>query len=308
MKKVLGPLDRFVFEFTSPATMSLFRIFLGSIITLNLLLMAGDFQIWFTEQGWVPTEMVRKWGSSRWYYNPFMNVLDPTLMKFIYALLLLVAILYTIGLFSRVMGVLLLLGVFALQARNPIILNGGDTLTRASLFWMAFAPVGAMYSVDRLRQLKKDPGAPVQQASPWPQRLMCYQWALMYFTTAWAKGFGNLWREGTAAWYPPNLSEFTRFWLPGFLEQQPFVGIWTYGTLIIEVALGTLVFYRPWRKWVLIGGILLHAGIEYRLNIPLFAALCISGYVNFYDGEEVQAWIDRIKAKRQGRVIHEPAG
>jgi hypothetical protein len=68
------------------------------------------------------------------------------------------------------------------------------------------------------------------------------------------------------------------------------VYVTTYGTLLTEFALATLVFIRPCRKWVLLAGVLMHGYIEYSMNIPLFSYLMISGYITFYDGEEVSAW------------------
>ena len=79
--------------------------------------------------------------------------------------------------------------------------------------------------------------------------------------------------------------------MPEFLERQPFLGLTTYGTLIVEVALGTLFFWKPARKWVLISGLALHAYIEYRFNIPMFAFIITSTYIAFYEGEEVERWL-----------------
>jgi hypothetical protein len=68
------------------------------------------------------------------------------------------------------------------------------------------------------------------------------------------------------------------------------VYVTTFMTLAVELALGTLVFYKPLRKWVLLGGVLLHAFIEYSMNIPLFSWLMVTLYISFYDGEEIEAW------------------
>src|SRR5690242_4861159 len=36
----------------------------------------------------------------------------------------------------------------SLQARNPEVVQGGDVLVRQLLFWGAFLPLGACYSID----------------------------------------------------------------------------------------------------------------------------------------------------------------
>jgi hypothetical protein len=131
----------------------------------------------------------------------------------------------------------------------------------------------------------------------WPQRLIAYNLALLYFTTTWSKWFGGLWKSGDATWYPARLHEFDRFSVPDFVNQYPMVKVTTWGTLAVEFALGTLVFFKPLRKWVLLSGIALHMWIEYSMNIPLFAFLMTTSYIVFYDGEETAAWWDRLKAR-----------
>jgi hypothetical protein len=129
---------------------------------------------------------------------------------------------------------------------------------------------------------------------------------MVYLFTAWWKFFGTYWLDGTATWYPTQMHEFQRFPLPDFLARQPFVMIETYGTLLLEIALGTLVFWKPARKWVLIGGLLMHGYIEYHFNIPMFAFIICSCYIAFYEGEEVEAWVARLKVKWEARRGHPP--
>lgn len=79
--------------------------------------------------------------------------------------------------------------------------------------------------------------------------------------------------------------------MPKAVENNIFVikaGTWS--TLILELALGTLVFWKPARKWVLLGGLGMHGFIEYRYNIPLFSMVICTTYIVFFDGEEVEAW------------------
>jgi hypothetical protein len=184
------------------------------------------------------------------------------------------------------------LGLVSLHHRNGLILHGGDTVMRISALYIALAPSGAACSLDRVIGLwngKIKPG-PVR-VSVWVQRLVSYNTALIYFTTFWLKyGYGSHWRDMTATWYPARLHEFDRFPVPGFFNDLPMVYFTTFGTLAVELALGTLVFYRPLRKYVLLAGIGMHAYIDYSMNIPLFSWLMVSLYINFYDGVEVEAW------------------
>lgn len=297
MKAWWKEFDQAIFSYGSPVTLGVFRLIFGFLIFVNLCMIGVFFSDWFTETGYVPLELAKIWNGNDMFTSVFWGVTDPRVSLAIYVVTALAALFTSLGLFTRVSSILLAVGLVSIHHRNPIILHGGDTLMRVTAIYLAVSPCGAAVSLDRLRRLRKNPGEPLPMISLWPQRLLQFQWALMYFTTAWAKAYGNLWRDGTATWYPPRLTEFTRFPVPDFIDRAPFMQVLTYGTLIVELALATLIFSKPYRKWVVLGGVLLHLGIEYRLNIPLFAFLCITGYINFYSGEEVAAAWDRIRAR-----------
>ena len=210
------------------------------------------------------------------------------------------ALLTMLGLWTRISSILLAIGVVSLQHRNSIILHGGDTVLRLGAVYMAIAPSGKACSLDRLIGLWKGrlkPG-PVL-ISVWPQRVIAFNLALIYFTTWWAKMDGDRWRGGSASWFPSHLNEFERFWVPPFLHATWLVPILTYGTLATELSLGTLVFWRPARKWVLLAGLLMHGWIEYSMNIPLFALSMCSFYIAFYEGAEITAWAKRVGERLQ---------
>ncbi|RYG28023.1 hypothetical protein EON81_29210, partial [bacterium] len=148
------------------------------------------------------------------------------------------------------------------------------------------------------------------RVSMWSLRLVSFNVALLYFTTTWLKWFGGMWKDGTATWYPARLNEFDRFWVPDFLNEMPFVKVTTYGTLLTEFLMGTLVFYRPARKYVLAMGVMMHTFIEYSMNIPMFSYLMFASYLSFFDGEEAEEWAKRWAARlaKWRTVVRLPAG
>lgn len=284
-----------LFGWGSPVTMGVFRMLIGTLAFVNFAMIAIDFDAWFSERGYVPWKVAKMWMGEEWRLNLLYGVTDTRITLAFYILVMIAALLTALGLFTRVSSVALAIGAVTLSHRNPIILHGGDTILRLSIIYVAIAPSGLACSLDRVIGLWKGRlTKELPMVSLWPQRLVEYQVALVYFTTVYHKWGGSFWRNGTAAFYPGKLTEFDRFWVPEFLDHQPFVAIMTYGTLLVELSLATLVFYKPWRKYVLIAGILMHLGIEWRYNIPLFAFLMIATYVSFYEGDEVSAWAKRI--------------
>ncbi len=303
--------DNWWFGSESPASLALLRVLLGACAVFSLIITLFVFNDFYSKEGYTPASMVDTWltyeSSLVWEKSPLqfslpfeiprLNVLfgDPptSVTLTVYLSTLLAAVLFTLGLFTRVSGFALALGLLSIQLRNPFIIHSGDSLMRLCIFYLVFSPCGRVYSLDYLR---KRPSViePVRITS---QRLIQYQLAIVYVFTAWWKFFGTYWMDGTATWYPSQMHEFMRFPAPAFLDRQPFVALGTYGTLATELALGTLVFWRPARKWVLLAGIGMHSYIEYRFNIPMFAIVIVCCYVAFYDGGEVERWVSRMKAK-----------
>lgn len=298
LKSFWESLDKGVFGYGSPVALGVLRVILGGLSFLALLLQAPLFGDFYTEHGLYPTEFAVRWSDGLLRFNPLVEMRSDGLTLVVFGLTMVAALLTCVGLFSRVATIALFLGVVALNHRSPDILNSGDTLIRQFLFFLAIGPSGAAVSLDRVLKLRKGlaPEVPAD-VSLWPQRLFQFQLAIVYFTTVWWKMMGTHWRDGTATWYPARLHEFDRFPYPPFIADVPMVYVSTYGTLLVELALATLVFAKPMRKWVLLAGVLMHGWIEYSMNIPFFSAIIVTGYLSFYDGEEVSGWFERLSAK-----------
>lgn len=298
VKEGLKSLNETFFGETSPVSMAVFRIFMGGIAALAILQILPNFEAFYTEQGLYSVAFAERWSGHIWRWNPMVWWPDPSVGYAIFLITLVAALFTCAGAWTRVSSIVLYLGMTAIHHRTPDVLNSGDTLLRQYLFLLCLAPAGAALSVDRLRALKVNPelGAP-KRVSIWPQRLMQFQLAIVYFTTVWWKMMGSKWRDGTATWYPARLNEFDRFPYPAFIDDVPMVYVATYGTLLVELALATLVFAKPFRKWVVLAGAGMHAWIEYSMNIPFFSAIIVSSYIVYYEGDEVQAWLLKVSER-----------
>lgn len=301
---VLRQLDRWWFGYGSPTTLGLFRILIGVLAAINFLMLAGDWWDWYSEYGFIPAWL----GRAQLGLNQpigignleiprldlIAGVTDPRIGIAFFVATIVFAVLTALGLWTRVSAFCLAVGVISLHHRSPWILHGGDTLLRMSVIYLAVSPAGRACSIDRLIRIRKGQESGPVEISLWPQRLLQVNLAIVYITTVWAKWFGSKWMDGTATYYPARLAEFYRFPVPKFFNDFPMVYFTTYGTLFVEFSLGTLVFFRPLRKWCLLAGVLLHGFIEYSMNIPLFSYLMVTWYISHYDGEEIAEFLKRL--------------
>ena len=65
-----------------------------------------------------------------------------------------------------------------------------------------------------------------------------------------------------------------------------------------EFALAFWLWFRPTRRWVILAGVLLHAGIRPVLNIPGFGEIMCTTYLTFLDPDEVATLIGSLDPRR----------
>jgi hypothetical protein len=184
-----------------------------------------------------------------------------------------------------------------------MILNSGDTFLRIGTFWIIFSQAGKMLSIDeRLRRKRHSEPAPLLCA-PWAMRMIQVQLAFVYLYAFVWKVTGTMWMSGTAVYYTSRLIEFWRFPVPYVFEHMWTMKLWSWSTLLVEFALGTLVWIKELRYTVLLAGILLHIGIDYSMNIPLFGFIMTSAYVTFVEPEDLERWMSRVELRFRRKAL-----
>ncbi|GAA3722630.1 HTTM domain-containing protein [Streptomyces tremellae] len=100
----------------------------------------------------------------------------------------------------------------------------------------------------------------------------------IYSTAGWYKIQGTRWEDGTALFYPLKLDYFTPWpWLSGVLAASSlFVLVFTYGTVMVQVAFPFTLFNRRVKNVLLVGMMLEHAGIAVLLGLPFFSLAMIT--------------------------------
>jgi hypothetical protein len=192
----------------------------------------------------------------------------------------------------------------AVQRRTPIILNSGDIILRNLTLLLALSPTGAALSVDRLRKHGRAALRTAPLVAPWGLRLVQLQMMLVYFFAFWGKT-GDQWLEGTAVSTAFRLTDLHRFGPPGLLtDNLTIVSLLTWGTLALELALAVLLWYKPARPALIVGGLLLHLTIDTFVLVGFFGIAMSAGLMTFLDGDAVQRFVDRRRTRGDGPAGH----
>lgn len=289
---VVNAWNRFFFEPQSPAPVALYRILYGILTIVNLLFLYPDWLNWFGPHAWVTLGTMHKLEPGT-RLNLFMLIPQTDLwVKALFWIFLLFAVSLMLGFFTRLSSIAVFLCLTSIHQRNIYILHAGDTLMRVTGFFLMFAPAGAAFSLDLLIRVRRGKEGPViQPRSPWAQRMIQIQVAVVYLSGFGWKSLGSDWVDGTALYYVFHVDQLRRFPLPSWFYDLAVLKAGAWFTLAFEFAFGILVWFKETRYVVLVIGAVFHLSIEYMLNIQLFEWMMLATYVIFIDPDDLdRAW------------------
>ncbi|UXR64635.1 HTTM domain-containing protein [Bdellovibrio bacteriovorus] len=291
-KTVSKAIDDFLFAPQPVYSVALLRIGLGLLLLLNWVMLYTDLDILYGPHGMISLQTAQQFGNplrfSLFDYLPNTGKVVSTLAFInLFAVLGIIA-----GAWTRTAIFIAFVTLVSFHHRNGFILNSADSVLRVFLFFLFFTHCADWLSVDRwiLRQKGRAPEVPVEK-SPWALRLIQIQFCIIYIATVLFKIKGDSWMDGTAVYVATRLDDFVRFELP-LLNSMIFIKFLTWSTLIVEFALGTLVWIKELRYWILLAGIGFHLGIEYTMAIPVFEWAMIILMICMVDSRDLKRWMD----------------
>lgn len=281
--------NTFFFTEISCSALVIFRIATGCLLLVNLLLLLPLTDEYFSSDGLWPTEDWQKAMQGKRF--SFLNMLPPTTRSF--RLLLLVHFLATLGFLTgfqfRLSCIATFLTLVSIHHRNVYILSSGDSLVRMMLFFACFSHAGDGLSIDRW--LTGRDALEFGQSAAWPLRLMQIQICVVYLRTVYWKLKGKSWWNGTAAWYPLWAEVYVRFRPPMWMLNRTTIAVATWGTLVVEVAFGTLVWIEEFRYPMIILGILFHLKLDLIMNLQLFSWVMICSWLVFIPPNDLDVFV-----------------
>jgi hypothetical protein len=244
-------------------------------------------------------------------FSLWFHVTDPTQMALLHAGVLVLIVLFTVGLFTRVTSVLVWLATVSYIHRTQQVLFGMDTMMNILLFYLMIGNSGAALSVDRLIARYRAVRASLRRTGTidantraflaWPPpsvsagfaiRLIQIHFCFIYAAAGLAKLKGAMWWNGQAFWEVVVNPEFTLMqyqwyenslrWLGSIKPVYYFMtasAVWL--TLFIEIATPFLLWTRL--RWLMILlAAAMHAAIGVLMGLNLFELLMIVMLIAFF--------------------------
>lgn len=256
------------------------RIWLGTMVLLFIFNQIGSIDLLYTDKGILPRSLGRQllgdgFWSLLWFDGPVGDI------RIILIATGVMAGAYALGYQTKLINLLLLVLLWSIQIRNPLILTGGDVLLRMLLFWTLFLPVNKVWSIDASQSENKNDRWKIANIAT---MAIMFQIVFMYFFTGVAK-LNAFWLNGDAIQYAMNLEMSVKplgRWLAGYPKLMYFG---TIATLFAEIMTLFLMFIprvNLFNRGMLLGFFLMmHVGIWLTLSIGLFSLTAIGAWLIF---------------------------
>ncbi len=294
-KELINSFDEFFFKPQSTDTVALFRIAWGILLFANFLTYLPNVDDFYGPHAITSFETVKSQFS---FLHMNIFYLFPMNYSIVYSMLILyglslVGVIF--GIFTRTSLVMSCVLLMSFHHRNIWLLSGSELIMRLVSLYLVFAPCGNSLSIDsllgkRFADFRKEP-----KAAPWAMRLIQIQISVIYVWTVWNKLKGDLWFDGTAVYYATRLENFYNYPAGFLLDSKIVLMLMTWGTLITELALGTLIWFKEFRKPLIIIGIIFHIGIDYTMSIPFFEYVMIALLLLYLTPAEVRHFVNKIQ-------------
>lgn len=269
-----------------PRALAALRISVGLLLLADLALRARHLVAFYTDAGVLPRAVLRE------QYPAFASVSLHAVSgsAWVQALLFLVAgataVALALGYRTRLATVASFVLLVSLHARNPAVLNAGDSILRRLLFWGVFLPLGGRWSVDALRTesadaRRTDAGPGHGLVATVASAALLVQVVLVYATNGLFKLRGDRWLSGDGARIALGLDALTTS-LGSALAEFPLVEVfdWLWLGLLLTAVL--LVALTGWARAVFAGlFVAMHLGMAATLHLGVFPFVSIAGLLTF---------------------------
>jgi hypothetical protein len=308
------------FERFDPLAVGVYRIFLGSLITVMFVALYPNWQRFYAADGMLSLhDMGSTWlRPDRWsvfYWSD--GIIDS---RWYWLLGFIAAVGFTVGWMTRLWTVILYVLQTSMIHRNVSVVNGEDLVFRMLLFYSCFAPLHYSLSVDSwLRSRRRGAAHGHSAILPriWPVRLIQVNVALVYVIAVLYRlgDQAGEWVRGDAIYWSMMSNMWSRCPWPqlfygrgGLLLSQ----VITYSTILIELSFPLLVWFRRPKLYVLAAITCLQLGIAVLIpNVMFFTLAMVCAFWVYVPASTLREWmvtlrmlLDRIHRK----FSHQQAG
>lgn len=211
----------------------------------------------------------------------FATISDENLFTLIYFLVLISALSFACGLFTRTSGTILLITHSFLQVRNPYAYAQWASILKAFIFYITLSNAGDFFSLDaRLSKNKKNHLSQQWTGIAWPKRLLQIHICLVYIVASWTRSNQIGWLNGEMLHVMLVNQQFARF----NIDWRPFASILKslcYMGWFIEAVAPVALWIPRVASWTVLSLVSLHLCIELLTHVGGWSFMMIGALMVF---------------------------
>lgn len=280
--------NNFWFRSADCATLAVMRICVGLLLLYTHLVWTLELPTFFSEQGVLPSayrQGLQGRAGGAWSH---FDVSSSTIWLYgshIFALS--VFGLFTIGMWTRVTGVLAAAFVISYANRATGALFGLDQISAFLTLYLAIGNSGGAYSIDSWRGKAGQDRAVLNNIAT---RLIQVHMCIVYLFAGLGKMQGFTWWNGEAIWGALASYEYQTMDLTWLADHMWLVNVITLVALAWEVSYCALVWPKLSRPVVLGMALFVHLGIGMAMGMITFGLVMIFGNIAFI----APSWIRQV--------------
>lgn len=198
----------------------------------------------------------------------------------LYAALLVAALSFAFGLFTRVAGCVAAVIHLLFVALQPLAHYGWASMVAPFSLYVVLSRAGEYVSVDAWRRRRRGREPPPGEMPAWPQRLLQVHVAAMYFHTGFARIDDPDWLRGEVLFEALSRALFTRFSFD--LQAWKSVLLWlSRAVFVLEPAAALGLWIPRARTLFALALIAMHLILEVLTNVGWWNYIMIGGLLSF---------------------------
>jgi len=258
-------------------SLALFRICLGLILIVDLIIRATSITAHYSDNGVLPRDVfLTRFEYEDWYYSLHYMSGETSIIAILFVIAGILALGLTLGYKTKTCAILSFVFLISLHNRNQAVIHGGDSYLRVLLFWALFLPLGAKWSIDNWR--KKVNIRNINAIVSFGCLAILLQIVSLYVQTGIFKDHPYWAKDFTAIYYALSIDQFTTPIGDKLVQYHELTKALTAITLYLE-KYGMILFFIPFlTKYFRILGLIIFLGFHL-LGINLTMELGIFHYV-----------------------------
>lgn len=292
-------------------SLAIFRIGLAIVLLYDVVDRLTNLTAFHSDLGVLPRALLAPF----YGWKPSLYLLSgrPLVQGLLLGVAGMLALLLLIGARTRLATIGSFIFVLSVQNRNPMVIDGRDTLMHLLLLWSCFLPLGAQLSFDAVRAEPRR--VTDTQVVSIPAAVLLVQMCLLYWASGAYKALSPAWVDGSALSLIFGADQIARPLARTLHGHPDLLRFLTHATVYLEIG-GPFLAFSPWRHGPLrTVAVVMFVGFHAVLGLTiyslgLFPFVCGVGWLAFLPGWlwNRTSFFDALEARIHGWIARHVGG